>query len=214
VLGAETGVTGVSYLTFLVQWYNWPYLAGLLLVAASLARPAVLGALGVRLGGWLGLKRASGFAVLRAFAVTLTVVGLTVNGALHDYWPAAQERGFIPGLVVTVVLALLVTRLVGRVFEEHFPEFRAVSWGESGLSGREGRVVSRLVSADYRAGRAHVMGEDGTLHTVLCKTGGSEIPLGALVVLGEYDDEDGRYIVTPVGAGESAAEVPGEASDE
>jgi hypothetical protein len=214
VPSAATGVTGVSYFTFLVQWYNWPYLAGLLVVAASLVRPAVLGALGVRLGGWLGLKRAPGFAVLRAFTVTLTVVGLTVNGALHDYWPAAQERGFIPGLVITVVLALLVTRLVGRVSEEHFPEFKAVSWGESGLSGREGRVVSRMVSADYRAGRAHVMDEDGTLHTVMCKTGGREIPLGALVVLGEYDDEDGRYIVEPVGEGARAAAARGEGADE
>lgn len=185
----------MDYLTFLIQWYNWPYLGGLLVLALSLARPAILEALGIRLGGWLGLKRASGIPVLRAFTVALGVVGLTVNGAFHDYWPAAQERGFVPGLVVTVLLAAVVTRLVGRVFEEHFPEFKAVSWGESGLSGREGRVVSRMVSADYRAGRAHVMGEDATLHTVMCKTKGSEIPLGALVVLGDYDDEDGRYFV-------------------
>ncbi len=188
----------MNYLTFLIQWYNWPYLVGLLVLAVSFARPAILEALGVRLGGWLGLKRASGIPVLRAFAVALSVVGLTVNGALHDYWPAGQERGFVPGLVVTVLLAAVVTRLVGRVFEEHFPEFRAVSWGESGLSGREGRVVSRMVSADYRAGRAHVMGDDETLHTVMCKTKGNEIPLGALVVLGDYDDEDGRYFVEQV----------------
>lgn len=188
----------MNYITFLIQWYNWPYLAGLLVLAVSLGRPAILEALGVRVGGWLGLKRASGIPVLRAFTVTLTVVGLTVNGALHDYWPAAQERGFVPGLVVTVLLAAVVTRLVGRVFEEHFPEFKAVSWGESGLSGREGRVVSRMVSADYRAGRAHVMGDDETLHTVMCKTKGNEIPLGALVVLGDYDDEDGRYFVEQV----------------
>lgn len=200
----------MNYLTFLVRWYNWPYLAGLLVLGASLARPAMLGALGVRLGGWLGLKRASGFSVLRAFAVTLSVVGLTVNGALHDYWPAAQERGFFPGLVVTVVLAVVVTRLVGRVFEEHFPHFKAVSWGESGLSGREGRVVSRMVSADYRAGRAHVMGEDETLHTVMCKTRGIEIPLGALVLLGDYDEGDGRYFVEQV---EDEGETPAQSSE-
>jgi hypothetical protein len=170
----------------------------------------MLGAVGVRLGGWLGLKRASGFSVLRAFAVTLSVVGLTVNGALHDYWPAAQERGFFPGLVVTVVLAVVVTRLVGRVFEEHFPHFKAVSWGESGLSGREGRVVSRMVSADYRAGRAHVMGEDETLHTVMCKTRGIESPLGALVLLGDYDEGDGRYFVEQV---EDEGETPAQSSE-
>jgi hypothetical protein len=204
----------VNYLTFLIQWYNWPYLAGLLVLAASLARPAVLGALGVRLGGWLGLKRAPGLSVLRVFAVSLTVVGLTVNGAFHDYWPSRQERGFFPGLVVTVLLAAVVTRLVGRVFEEHFPKIKAVSWGESSLSGREGRVVSRMVSADYRAGRAHVMGDDETLHTVMCKTRGSEIPLGAQVVLGEYDEEDGRYFVEQVGEREMSAESSEAESDE
>lgn len=196
----------MNYLTFLIQWYNWPYLAGLLVLLASLARPAVLGALGGRLARWLGLKRASGFSVLRAFAVTLSVVGLTLNGALHDYWPAAQERGFLPGLVVTVVLAVVVTRLVGRVLDEHFPEVKAVTWGRRGLSGREGRVVSQRVSADYRAGRAHVMGDDETLHTVMCKTRGDEIPFGAVVVLGEYDDEDGRYLVEQVDEREAAAE--------
>jgi hypothetical protein len=204
----------VNYLTFLLQWYNWPYLGGLLLVALSLARPALLGGLGARLGGLLGLRSASGSAVLRAFAVTLTVVGLTVNGALHDYWPAAQERGFLPGLVATVLLAAAVTRVVGRVFEEHFPEIKAVSWGASGLSGSEGQVVSRMVSSDYRAGRAQVMGDDETLHIVMCKTRGSEIPLGAMVVLGDYDDEDGRYFVEPADDGESPAESSEKEADE
>jgi hypothetical protein len=204
------GGTGVDYLTFLLQWYNWPYLAGLLVLVFSLARPAGLGRVGVRLGGWLGLKRASGLAVLRSFLVTLAVVGLTVNGAFHDYWPGAQQRGFLPGLVVTVVLAVVVTRVVGRVFEEHFPEIKAVSWGESGLSGSEGRVVSQMVSADYRAGRAQVMGDNKTLHIVMCKTRGREIPLGAMVVLGDYDEEDGRYFVESV----AEAETPAESSEE
>ena len=153
-------------------------------------------------------------AVFSSLALSLTVVGLTVNGAFHDYWPSGQERGFFPGLVFTVLLAAVVTRLVGRVFEEHFPEIKAVSWGESNLSGREGRVVSRMVSADYRAGRAHVMGDDETLHTVMCKTRGSEIPLGAQVVLGEYDDEDGRYFVEQVGERELSAESSEAGSDE
>lgn len=203
----------MNYLTFLIQWYNWPYLAGLLLAALSLARPAPLGWLGMRIGGWLGLNRVSGFVVLRAFSVTLTVVGLTVNGALHDYWPAAQERCFLPGLVATLVLAAMVTRVVGRVFEEHFPEIKAVSWGASGLSGREGRVVSRMVSEDYRAGRAQVMGDDETLHIVMCKTRGAEIPLGAMVVLGDYDDEDGRYFVEQAGERDTSAESSEQEAD-
>ncbi len=190
----------MNYLTFLIQWYNWPYLAALLLFAASLARPAALGRLGSWLGGLMGFRRVSGFAVLRVFVVTLGIVGLTVNGALHDYWPAAQERGSVPGLLVTLLLAGLVTRSVGRIFEQHFPEIRAISWGSSDLSGRRGRVVSRVVSVDYRAGRAQVMGEEDTLHIVLCKTRGNEIPYGVEVVLGEYDEKDGRYYVEALGS--------------
>ncbi len=197
----------MSYLTFLVQWYNWPYLAGLLLLAASLARPAALVGLGSRLGGWLGVGGASGLSVLRAFSVSLALVGLTLNGGLHDYWPAAQERGFLPGFVVTLLIAAAVARWVGRIVEEHFPEIKAVSWGARGLSGHEGRVVSRVVSADYRAGRAQVAGDEETVHIVMCKTRGDEIPFGAMVALGEYDEADGRYYVEPVDAHSGEREV-------
>ncbi|NNG16029.1 MAG: hypothetical protein HKM89_06060, partial [Gemmatimonadales bacterium] len=48
---------------------------------------------------------------------------------------------------------------------------------------------------DYRAGRAQVMGDDETLHMVMCKTREGEIPYGSSVRLGEYDASDGRYFV-------------------
>ena len=135
----------------------------------------------------------------------MVVVGLTVSGGLHDYWPAQQERGFLPGLVVTTLVAALITRSIGRLFERHFPEIKAVGWGSPDLGGREGRVVSGVISPDYRAGRAHVMVEDGTLHTVLCKTVEGEISHGATVILGEYDTSDGRYFVEELRAGDTAA---------
>jgi len=193
----------VSYLLFLLRWYNWPYLAGLLLAALSLTRLDVLARVGVALGCRLGVQRVSGHSVVRIFGLALAVIGLTVNGALHDYWPRAQESGFLPGLVITLVLAGFMTRGLGQVLERHFPVIKAVRWGASDLSGREGRVVSRTVSSDYRAGRAQVMDEDETLHMVFCKTRGDEIPFGAVVVLGEYDSEDSRYYVQPVDRGEA-----------
>lgn len=190
----------MSYFVFLVQWYNWPYLAGIGLGLASLARPARLGRLGERSRRLLGFRRASGHVIVRVFSLSMAVAGLTINGALHDYWPSAQERGFLPGLVVSTLLALLVTRWIGGIFDRHFPEIKAIAWGSPDLSGRAGRVVSRLVSPDYRAGRAQVMGEDETLHMVLCKTGEGEIPYGAEIVLGDYDAEDGRYFVRSIGS--------------
>lgn len=185
----------VDYLVFLLRWYNWLYVAGVLVAALSIARLGVLARAGAALGRGLGLQRVSGHPVVRIFGLAFGLIGLTVNGALHDYWPTAQETGFLPGLVVTVALAAIATRGLGRVLERHFPEIKAVRWGAPGLTGREGRVVSRAVSPDYRAGRAQVMGEDETLHMVFCKTTGEEIPFGAVVVLGEYDAEDGRYYV-------------------
>ncbi len=186
----------MSYLQFLIQWYNWPYMAALLLAALSLFPSTILDRSGRVVGRRLGFERVSGRTTLRTFALAFCVVGLTINGALHDYWPSAQERGFIPGLILTTTLAALFTRALGRSLERHFPEIKAVGWGSPNLSGQEGRVVSRLVSPDYRAGRAQVMVEDEeTLHMVLIKTREGEIPYGATVVLGEYDDSDGRYYV-------------------
>ncbi|NIR42946.1 MAG: DUF1449 family protein [Gemmatimonadetes bacterium] len=196
----------MSYLDFLLQWYNWPYLAALLLALLSFMRlePAI--AVGDWLGRWLRVEGAAGRVLARVFGVAVGVVGLTVNGALHDYWPAQQERGFLPGLLVTALLAAAVTRGVGRLFERHFPEIKAVGWGATDLAGREARVVSRKVSPDYRAGRAQVMEEDGTLHMVLCKTREEELLYGALVVLTEYDVEDRRYYVQRADAKSGRAE--------
>lgn len=196
----------MDYLDFLLQWYNWPYLAALLLAIASFFRLEVLDSAGRKLGSWLGIQRVSGRALLRVFALALVAVGLTVSGAIHDYWPAQQERGFLPGLLITTVIAGLITRSIGRLFERHFPEIKAVGWGSPDLGGREGRVVSGVVSPDYQAGRAHVMVEDGTLHTVLCKTVEGEISYGAAVILGEYDTNDGRYFVEEIGASDVATD--------
>jgi len=196
----------VDYLDFLLQWYNWPYLAALLLAIASFFRLELLDSAGRKLGSWLGIQRVSGRSLLRVFALALVGVGLTVSGAIHDYWPALQERGFLPGLLITTAIAALIARSIGRLFERHFPEIKAVGWGSPDLGGREGRVVSGVVGAEYKAGRAHVMVEDGTLHTVLCKTVEGEISYGAAVILVEYDSDDGRYFVEEIGANDDATD--------
>ncbi len=204
----------MDYLAFLVQWFNWPYLAAFLIGVASVVFPASVRPLGKAISRWLGVERVPGHVIARVFGFALGIIGLTVSGGLHDYWPEAQERGFLPGLMVSTVLAALVARWVGRLFERHFPEIRAVGWGSPGLSGQEGRVVSRVVSPEYRAGRAQVMGENETLHMVLCKTKQGEIPYGAAVVLAEYDAGDGRYFVLEVGAEEETIAPEGAAATE
>jgi hypothetical protein len=185
----------VSYLEFLLQWYNWPYLGALALAALSLLRPHALARPGAALGRLLRLPRLSGLAVARMFTLGIAVVGLTINGALHDYWPQAQETAFAPGFLLTLFLTAVFTRAIGAFVQQRFPEIKGVRWGGPGLSGRQGRVVSRMISADYRAGRAQVIGDDEVLHVVLCKTRGDPIGYGAEVRLGEYDERDGRYFV-------------------
>ncbi len=197
----------MSYLAFLLQWYNWPYVAGFVVGVLSFVPTPGLGATGRAIGHRLGVSRVSGQVIVRVFGFALGVLGLTFNGALHDYWPAWQERGFLPGLIASAVLAAVMTRSIARLFERHFPEIKAVGWGSPHLEGREARVVSRVVSPDYRAGRAQLMGEDKTLHVVLCKTKEGEIPYGAAVLLGEYDVADGRYFVAETGGNPATPEA-------
>lgn len=193
----------MSYVRFLFEWYNWPFLAAILGVVASFLPSEALDRTGRALGRWFGIRRLGGRHILRLFLLMFGVVGLTINGALHDYWPAAQERGFLASLPAAVLFAALATRLLGRFWQRHFPEIKAVTWGGPGLGGRTGRVVSRVISPDYRAGRVQVMDEDQTLHVVLCKTRSGEIAYGALVALDEYDPEDRRYYVSRVDGAEA-----------
>ncbi len=206
--------TGLSYLAFLLQWYNWPYLAGFAVGVLSLVRAPGLSVVGVAIGRRLGVCHVSGLAIVRVFGFALGVIGLTFSGALHDYWPAWQERAFLPVLVASGVLAALITRWIGRLFERHFPEIKAVGWGSPHLEGREARVVSRVVNPDYKAGRAQLMGEDDTLHVVMCKTQDGEIPYGATVLLGEYDATDGRYYVVETGARSATRDAGSDAEGE
>jgi hypothetical protein len=185
----------MSYLAFLVQWYNWPYVGALVLGVLSFTPLGPVSRLGDGLGRVLDVHKVAGRLLVRVFAVVVGVLGLTVNGALHDYFPASQERGFLPGLMFTLLVAALLTRSAGKLFERQFPEIKAVGWGATDLAGREGRVVSREVSPEYPAGRAQVMEEDGTLHMVMCKTRDDDLPYGALIILVEYDESDRRYFV-------------------
>ena len=204
-------VIGLSYLDFLVQWYNWPYIAAFVLGLLSFFAVPGVAVLGRAIGRWLGVRGASPHVTVRVLGFGLGIIGLTLNGALHDYWPALQEKGFLPGLIVSLLFAAVLTRSVARLFARHFPEIKAVGWGSPHLEGRVARVVSRVVDPDYKAGRAQLMGEDKTLHVVLCKTRQAEIPYGAAVVLEEYDEADGRYYVSERRSQSDTDEVTGAA---
>ena len=198
----------MSYFQFLLQWYNWPYLVGLGVTVASLAHRPLLSGLGASAGRRLGLTNTPGHSVVRTFGLTFIAIGLTLNGVLHDYWSSAQQRGFLPVLVFALLVGTFTTRRLGRFRERHFPPIKAIGLGSNALQGLQGQVVSSSVGPNYRAGRAQVMGSDETLHMAMCKTTGEEIPYGTKILLGEYDSEDGRYLVERLVA--DPAKVPTE----
>jgi hypothetical protein len=185
----------VSYLEFLIQWYNWPYVAALF--AATLAwwlAPAT-----EAWGRWyahrLRIETVSGRSVYVTFWIVVALVGLTLNGAVHDYAPAWLARAFAPVLIVTLVIAALLTRWIVRTRDRYFPPIRAVRFNATDLAGAAGRVVSREVGPDVPAGRVQVVTREGVLHIVRGKTRGERLRFGRRVILLEHDASDGRYFV-------------------
>jgi hypothetical protein len=184
-----------AYLEFLLQWINWPYLAALLGAALAGLTPAATEAWGRWLAHRLRLDTISGRFVYSTFALSLAFVGLTVNGAVHDFWPGALAHAFLPGLFVSGLLAAVLTRWMVRTRDRYFPAIRAVAFDTPDLAGAVGRVVSREVTPDSPAGRVQVVTPEGVLHIVRCKTRAERIRFGRRVVLLEYDERDGRYLV-------------------
>ncbi len=195
----------MSYPQFLIQWYNWPYLAGFGLAITALLLRGPVATTGVWLGRRLGFDGVPGYWILVISGLSLGVVGLTFNGTVHDYRPGLESAAFLPVLFLSLLFSLLITRSVGRIKERQFPEFKSVRFGTPDLAGCEGRVVSRVVSPDYKAGRAQVMDEEKTLHVIMCKTRTEEIPFASAIKLLEYDEADGRYYVEVAGKGDDAA---------
>lgn len=185
----------MSYFEFLIRWYNWPYLAALAIATLAAWRPAAAEAWGRWLAHRLRLETLSGRFVFGAFWTSLTLVGLTLNGAIHDYFPAWLRRGFAPVLGATIVLSVFLTRSVVRLRDRYFPPVRAVSFGTMNLSGAVGRVVSREVAPGQPGGRVQIVTPDGVLHIVRVKTRGERVRFGRRVVLLEYDERDGHYFV-------------------
>lgn len=185
----------MSYFEFLVQWYNWPYVAAALIASLAAWRPAAAEAWGRWLAHRLRLDTLSGRFVFGAFWTSVTLVGLTLNGAVHDYFPAWLGRGFVPVLLLTAAFAVLLTRSVVRLRDRYFPPIHAVSFGATNLAGAAGRVVSREVAPEQPGGRVQIVTSDGVLHIVRVKTRGERLRFGRRVVLLEYDERDGHYFV-------------------
>lgn len=170
----------MSYGEFLLQWYNLIFLAA---GAAGLA---------AALFGDRDDRDPLRFA---ATAISTALVGLTLNGAIHDLRlgePAAHAWWVLPS-------ALVAGALLGWGIESArnrwFPPVRGVRWNPPGQEGAEARVVSSSVEREPASGRAQWQDEDGVLTLVRCHTAEDSMKFGARVRLEEYDEDADSYLV-------------------
>lgn len=170
----------MSYGEFLLQWYNLIFLAA-----------GVLG-LAVALFGGGPDRDPLRFA---ATALATAVVGLTLNGAVHDlqlgspvdhFWwvlPSALLGGGALGWGIT------------RARDRWFPPVRGVRWTPEGEEGAEARVVSSSVGEEPGSGRAQWQDDEGVVTLVRCHTAEGTMKFGARVRLEEYDEAEDSYLV-------------------
>ncbi|MFB6368243.1 MAG: hypothetical protein ABEJ00_01325, partial [Gemmatimonadota bacterium] len=147
----------MSYGEFLLQWYNLVFLAA--------------GALGAVVA-LAGRSREEGGRFLPAAAALATaLVGLTLNGAIHDLRlgdPASHFWWVLP-----------VSRLGLRWARNRwFPPVRGVRFNPPGQEGVEAKVVSSSVDEEPASGRAQWQDEDGVLTLVKCHTREGEGGMG------------------------------------
>lgn len=185
----------MTYVEFLIQWYNWPYVGALLAATMGWWRAAATEAWGRWYAHHLRIDTVSGRSVFVSFWIGFAFVGLTLNGAVHDYAPPRLGGAFLPALALTAVLAALLTRWVVRTRDKYLPPIRAVRFNAPDLAGAAGRVVSREVAPETPAGRVQIVTREGVLHIVRGKTRSERIRFGRRVILMQYDERDGRYLV-------------------
>lgn len=172
-----------AYLTFLLQWYNLPWL---LAVAAG------------GLAALLGSRRRS-FSP-SALAITAGVTGLTLNGAIHDLRLGAIGPRFPIVAVVCLAVGLLAAWFLPRLRDRIAPAVTGVTFNQPDLEGRGAVVLSaRVGEGGDEIGRARHRDPDGVSHIVRIRLEAGEAPasvaFGTRVLLDRYDPPARAYVV-------------------
>jgi hypothetical protein len=187
----------VNYFEFLVQPYNLVWLA--MIVAGVIA---LIWRARLRVRGSAGVPEAPPPPVRTSIPVLLLtagLVGLTINGALHDL--RLDPIGPRQPLVTTISLAAgwLLAWGGPRLRRRAFPPVTAVKFNEPGLEGAVAVVLSRGIGSGDEPGRARHHGDDGVSHIVrVAPAGEHTLRFGMKVTLGPFDDTKRAYPATPV----------------
>lgn len=170
----------MSYLEFLREPYNLPFVVA-----------AVFGVI-----AWF-VRRSSGRfpgPLSPAFFVATGVVGLTVNGALHDLGLGDYGRRFPLILLASVVAGLVFQRVARRRGSPGGR--RQVRFNDTGLAGRTAVVLSRPSASNRNTGRARLQDETGMVHIVRIHADDEAgIRFGMRVRLGRFDEKRQAYTV-------------------
>lgn len=185
----------MNYFEFLVQPYNLLWLAAAVGGLIALAFGGRRGHRALNPEGRIPPVRTS----IRILLLVAGLVGLTINGALHDL--RLDPIGPRQPLVATVSLAAAWLLAWGgpRLRRRMFPPVTAVKFNEPGLEGAEAVVLSRGIGPNDEPGRARHYAEDGVSHIVrVAPAGRHSLRFGMKVTLGRFDDAKRAYSATPV----------------
>jgi len=172
----------LTYAEFLAQWFNLPYLVAVVVGAILLFRPNRES----RPGWFAGAALASG------------IIGLTLNGAIHDLSLGTPSDRFPFVFVIAVTFGIAIAFAVSRFLRRVFPPVTGVTWNEPGLEGSVAQIVTAIAGTESSSGRARVRDSDGVVHVIRVFSSGVSLRFGRRVRLGPFDDTRKGYPVEPV----------------
>jgi hypothetical protein len=194
----------VTYLQFLGQWYNliWLGAVGAGLLFALRARMSGRGRVAARTpdGGDGAVPTATrdleGPRTSPAAAfITAGVLGLTLNGAIHDFHLGPVPRRFPIVVVASLVGGWLLARGFSRLRHRFAPPVTGITFNREGLEGREAVVLSGSLD-ESGIGRARYRDAAGVAHIVRVHESdgeATELRFGRRVRLGRFDEERRAY---------------------
>lgn len=195
----------MTYLQFLGQWYNlvWLGAVGAGLLFALKARMSGRGRIVARTperGDDDTVRKATkdleGPRMSPAAAlITAGVLGLTLNGAIHDFHLGPVPRRFPIVFFASLVGGWLLARGFSRLRHRFAPPVTGITFNREGLEGREAVVLSGSLD-ESGIGRARHRDAAGVAHIVrVHESGGeaTELRFGRRVRLGRFDEELRAY---------------------
>jgi membrane protein implicated in regulation of membrane protease activity len=137
----------------------------------------------------------AGTAPLMLVIQLLLLLWGSVGILLHLLAGAQSAFALVWSAPVSGIVSVIGTRTFARFFGRFVSEEHSSARRRSQLVGHAGRVVY-TVTTD--AGTIHVRDDRSTLHRVRARTQGPALPAGAEVVVVDYDDRTGLYVVADI----------------